>query len=80
MREVAIQESGKSVKVLSKKVSNVFKGEQGGQCGWSRGVGDEVKGVGGHGFRAYIVHCTHFLFILSEGTIGEFLAETSDRT
>ena len=38
------------------------------------------KGWGGHGFRAYIVHCTHFLFILSEGTIGEFLAETSDRT
>ena len=47
MREVAIQESGKSVKVLSKKVSNVFKGEQEGWCGWSRGVGDEVKGAEG---------------------------------
>ena len=45
------------------------------------GVGDEVKGAeaGGHGFRAFIVQCTHFLFILTEGTIGEYLAETSDR-
>ena len=35
------------MKVLSKKVSNVFKGEQEGWCGWSRGVGDEVKGAEG---------------------------------
>ena len=36
------------MQVLSKKVSNVFKGEQEGHCGWSRGVvGDEVKGAGG---------------------------------